>query len=55
MYLEQYVIFLLYQHIFSLTFEDGSNLITRHWMLRVLDTPPVSRPPFSVDGESLVS
>ncbi|XP_019964962.2 uncharacterized protein [Paralichthys olivaceus] len=48
-YKELYVIFLLYEHIFSLTFEDSSSIITRHRMLRVLDTPLLCRPPFSVD------
>ncbi|XP_034436491.1 uncharacterized protein LOC117758703 [Hippoglossus hippoglossus] len=48
-YKELYVIFLLYEHVFSLTFEDNSSIITRHRMLRVLDTPLICRPPFSVD------
>uniref|UniRef100_A0A3B4WDW6 Uncharacterized LOC111645961 n=1 Tax=Seriola lalandi dorsalis TaxID=1841481 RepID=A0A3B4WDW6_SERLL len=39
MYKELYVIFLLYEHVFSLLHEDSSSINTRHRMLRVLDTP----------------
>ncbi|XP_035808538.2 uncharacterized protein LOC111574960 isoform X1 [Amphiprion ocellaris] len=49
MYKEAYTIFLLYEHVFSLLYEDGSNIDTRHRMLRVLDTPLVCRPPFSLN------
>uniref|UniRef100_A0A8C2WU22 ZP domain-containing protein n=1 Tax=Cyclopterus lumpus TaxID=8103 RepID=A0A8C2WU22_CYCLU len=38
-YKETYVIFLLYEHVFSLLYEDGSTIDTKHRMLRVLDTP----------------
>ncbi|XP_032364719.1 uncharacterized protein LOC116679131 [Etheostoma spectabile] len=48
-YKETYVIFLLYQHVFSLLYEDGSSIDTRHRMLRVLDTPLLCRPPFHLD------
>uniref|UniRef100_A0A8P4GAX4 ZP domain-containing protein n=1 Tax=Dicentrarchus labrax TaxID=13489 RepID=A0A8P4GAX4_DICLA len=48
-YKEMYVIFLLYEHLFSLLYEDGSSIGTRHRMLRVLDTPLLCRPPFSLD------
>ncbi|CAB1452268.1 unnamed protein product [Pleuronectes platessa] len=48
-YKERYVVSLLYQHVFALRFEDNSSIITRHRMLRVLDTPLICRPPFSVD------
>ncbi|XP_044185770.1 uncharacterized protein LOC122965674 isoform X1 [Thunnus albacares] len=48
-YKETYVIFLLYEHIFSLLYEDGSSVDTRHRLLRVLDTPLLCRPPFSLD------
>ncbi|XP_034555238.1 uncharacterized protein LOC117824015 isoform X3 [Notolabrus celidotus] len=49
LYKETYVIYLLYEHVFSLLFEDGSSIDTKHRMLRVLDTPLLCRPPFSLD------
>ncbi|XP_018542326.1 uncharacterized protein LOC108890048 isoform X2 [Lates calcarifer] len=49
MYKERYMIFVLYEHIFSLLYEDGSSIDTRHRMLRELDTPLLCRPPFSLD------
>ncbi|XP_033505059.1 uncharacterized protein LOC117271076 [Epinephelus lanceolatus] len=49
MYKETYVIFLLYEHIFSLLYEDGSSVDTRHRMVRVLDTPLLCRPTFHLD------
>lgn len=52
MYKETYVIFLMYEHIFSLLYEDGSSIDSRHRMLRVLDTPLLCRPPFSLDRKS---
>ncbi|XP_034722217.1 uncharacterized protein LOC117941262 [Etheostoma cragini] len=48
-YKETYVIFMLYEHVFSLLYEDGSSIDTRHRMLRVLDTPLLCRPPFHLD------
>lgn len=48
-YKEMYVIFLMYEHVFSLLYDDGSSIDTRHRMLRVLDTPLLCRPPFSFD------
>ncbi|XP_031170876.1 uncharacterized protein LOC116061107 isoform X1 [Sander lucioperca] len=48
MYKETFVIFLLYEHVFSLLYEDGS-IDTRHRMLRVLDTPLLCRQPFHLD------
>ncbi|XP_074540740.1 uncharacterized protein LOC141801561 [Halichoeres trimaculatus] len=48
-YKEKYVIFLLYEHVFSLLFDDGSSIDTKHRMLRVLDTPLLCRKPFSLD------
>ncbi|XP_059212061.1 uncharacterized protein LOC131990882 isoform X2 [Centropristis striata] len=48
-YKESYVIFLLYEHVFSLLYEDGSSIDTRHRMLRVLDSPLLCHPPFSLD------
>uniref|UniRef100_A0A3Q1GBK7 ZP domain-containing protein n=1 Tax=Acanthochromis polyacanthus TaxID=80966 RepID=A0A3Q1GBK7_9TELE len=53
MYKETYTIFLLYEHIFSLLYEDGSSIETRHRMLRVLDTPLVCRPPFSLNRKTV--
>ncbi|XP_065819647.1 uncharacterized protein [Labrus bergylta] len=48
-YKETYVISLLYEHVFSLLFEDGSSINTKHRTFRVLDTPLICRPPFSLD------
>lgn len=52
MYKEMYVICLLYEQVFSLLYEDGSSLDTRHRMFKVLDTPLLCRPPFSLDSKS---
>lgn len=49
-YKESYMVFLCYQHIFSHVFTDGSEIETRHRQLRVLETPLVSRIPFTIDG-----
>lgn len=54
MYKEKYVIFLMFEHVFSLLYEDGSSLDTRHRMLRVLATPLLCHPPFSIDREFTV-
>lgn len=51
-YKETYMIFLMYEHVFSLLYEDGSSIDTRHRMLRVLDTPLLCHPPFSIDCKS---
>ncbi|XP_029282165.1 uncharacterized protein LOC115004623 [Cottoperca gobio] len=48
-YKETYVIFLLYEHVFSLIYEDGSSIDSRHRMLRVLNTPLRCRPPFDLN------
>lgn len=50
-YRETYQIFLLYEHIFSVLYQDGSSVDTRHRMQKVLGTPPVSRQPFTIDRE----
>lgn len=54
MYKEKYVIFLMFEHVFSLLYEDGSSLNTRHRMLRVLATPLLCHPSFSIDREFAV-
>lgn len=51
-YKETYVIFLMYEHIFSMLYEDGSSVDTRHRLLRKLATPLLCRAPFTVDRES---
>lgn len=51
-YKEMYVIFLMYEHIFSMLYEDGSSIDTRHRLLRKLGTPLLCRPPFTADRES---
>uniref|UniRef100_A0A672HJU2 Uncharacterized protein n=1 Tax=Salarias fasciatus TaxID=181472 RepID=A0A672HJU2_SALFA len=54
-YWETYGVLLLSQHVFTLSYRDGSSLDTRHRAVRRLQTPPVCRRPFSlnktVDGQ----
>lgn len=52
-YKETYVIFLMYEHIFSMLYEDGSSIDTRHRLLRTLGTPLVCHIPFIIDRESV--
>ncbi|XP_061757422.1 uncharacterized protein LOC133553344 isoform X2 [Nerophis ophidion] len=49
MYKEKFMISLLYEHLFSVTYQDGSSVDTKHRIHRVLDTPLLCRPPFSLD------
>lgn len=51
-YKETYVIFLMYEHIFSMLYEDGSSMDTRHRLLRQLDTPLLCHQPFTSDREA---
>lgn len=51
-YKETYVVFLMYEHIFSMLYEDGSRIDTRHRLLRKLATPLVCRIPFTSNRES---
>lgn len=53
-YKEKYMIFLMFEHVFSLLYEDGSSLETRLRMLRVLATPLLCHLPFSIDREFTV-
>ncbi|XP_077409709.1 uncharacterized protein LOC144039865 [Vanacampus margaritifer] len=48
-YKETFVISLLYEHRFSVTYQDGSSVETKLRILRVLQTPLICRPPFSID------
>ncbi|XP_054618110.1 uncharacterized protein LOC129172433 isoform X2 [Dunckerocampus dactyliophorus] len=48
-YMEKFVISLLYEHMFSVVYQDGSSVDTKHRTHRVLDTPLRCRPPFSID------
>ena len=48
-YREMYVIFLFYEHVFSMLYDDGSEVETRQRMMRVLDTPLRCRHPFILD------
>lgn len=50
-YQETYVIFLMYEHIFSMLYEDSSSIDTRHRLLRKLGTPLLCRTPFAADRE----
>ncbi|XP_068199353.1 uncharacterized protein [Antennarius striatus] len=49
MYKEMYVIFLMFEHVFSTLYDDGSSVETRHRMLNILKTSPLQRQPFSLD------
>lgn len=48
-YRETYVIFLYYEHIFSMLYDDGGKVETRQRLVRVLDTPLNCRHPFILD------
>ncbi|KAM6915063.1 uncharacterized protein FYW49_009952 [Xenentodon cancila] len=48
-YKEVYMVLLLYEHLFSLIYEDGSSINTKHRMLKVLETPPICHPPFTIN------
>lgn len=48
-YKETYQIFLLYEHLFSVLYQDGSSIETRHRMQKVLDTPLLCRHPYTLD------
>lgn len=48
-YRDTYVIFLFYEHIFSMLYDDGSEVETRQRLVRVLDTPLRCRYPFTLD------
>ncbi|KAK5598683.1 hypothetical protein CRENBAI_006167 [Crenichthys baileyi] len=47
MYKEFYMVHLMYEHVFSLLFDDGHNIDTKHRTFKVLETPLICRPPFS--------
>ncbi|XP_029985022.1 uncharacterized protein LOC115415555 [Sphaeramia orbicularis] len=49
MYKETYMIFLQYEHVFSLHFKDSSSVDTRHRMYRAIETPLICRPVFTID------
>lgn len=51
-YKEMYVVFLMYERIFSMAYEDGSSIDTRHRLLRRLATPLLCRTPVTADRES---
>ncbi|XP_050994002.1 uncharacterized protein LOC127182646 isoform X2 [Labeo rohita] len=48
-YKESYKAFLCYEHIYSHVFMDDTQIETRHRQLRVMETPLISRIPFTVD------
>ena len=48
-YRETYIIFLFYEHVSSMLYDDGSEVETRQRTVRVLDTPLRCRHPFSLD------
>ncbi|XP_077366418.1 uncharacterized protein LOC144010140 [Festucalex cinctus] len=49
MYKETFVISVLYEHRFSVEYQDGSSVETKLRILRVLQTPLICQRPFSVD------
>ncbi|MED6268125.1 hypothetical protein CHARACLAT_019043 [Characodon lateralis] len=48
MYKEFYMVPLMYEHVFSLVFDDG-HIDTKHRTFKVLETPLICRPPFSLN------
>ncbi|XP_043092599.1 uncharacterized protein LOC122342663 [Puntigrus tetrazona] len=48
-YKEMYIAFLCYEHIYSHVFMDDTEIQTRHRQLLVIETPLVSRIPFTID------
>lgn len=48
-YKEVYRILLMYEHVFSLMYEDGNSIDTKHRILKVLETPLICHPPFSLN------
>ncbi|MEQ2284323.1 hypothetical protein AMECASPLE_020410 [Ameca splendens] len=49
MYKEFYMVPLMYEHVFSLVFDDGHIIDTKHRTFKVLETPLICRPPFSLN------
>lgn len=48
-YKEVYTILLMYEHVFSLIYEEGNSINTRHRIFKVLETPLICHPPFSLN------
>ncbi|KAM4529226.1 uncharacterized protein V3H82_027405 [Fundulus diaphanus] len=48
-YKESYMALLMYEHVFSLVFDDGHSVDTKHRTFKVLETPLICRPPFSLN------
>ncbi|XP_024866909.1 uncharacterized protein LOC112451536 isoform X2 [Kryptolebias marmoratus] len=48
-YKEVYTILLMYEHVFSLVYEDDNAIDTKHRILKVLETPLICHPPFSLN------
>ncbi|XP_013878075.1 uncharacterized protein LOC106527668 isoform X2 [Austrofundulus limnaeus] len=48
-YKEFYTALLMGEHVFSLIYEDDNSIDTKHRILKVLETPLISHPPFSLN------
>lgn len=48
-YKEFYTVLLMCEHIFSLMYEDGNSIDTKHRIMKVLETPLIFHPPFSLN------
>ncbi|XP_021178144.2 uncharacterized protein LOC105934394 isoform X2 [Fundulus heteroclitus] len=48
-YQESYTALLMYEHVFSLVFDDGHSVDTKHRTFKVLETPLIRRTPFSLN------
>ncbi|MEQ2210049.1 hypothetical protein XENOCAPTIV_007753, partial [Xenoophorus captivus] len=51
MYKEFYMVPLMYEHVFSLVSDDGHIIDTKHRTFKVLETPLICRPPFSLNSK----
>ncbi|XP_015251144.1 PREDICTED: uncharacterized protein LOC107098155 [Cyprinodon variegatus] len=49
LYQEFYTVLLMYEHVFSLIFDDGHSIDTKHRTFKVLETPLVCRQPFCLN------
>ncbi|XP_049613509.1 uncharacterized protein [Syngnathus scovelli] len=53
MYKETFVISLLYEHRFLAEYQDGGSVETKVRLVRVLETPQLCRPPFSLNQTAI--
>uniref|UniRef100_A0A3Q2D9E8 Uncharacterized LOC107098155 n=1 Tax=Cyprinodon variegatus TaxID=28743 RepID=A0A3Q2D9E8_CYPVA len=54
LYQEFYTVLLMYEHVFSLIFDDGHSIDTKHRTFKVLETPLVCRQPFCLNRKETI-